>query len=295
MNKINFKNYREIKYSKNKFEHIGYYPRTFLITLCFGICSASLFNPEPLIAMEKPEAIPKTVQGYSNQNFYKIDNINAIYNLISDIRAKEQNETPKILVAFDWDNTISMVDGCELPLREENTKEVIENLATHLNTKIFVLTSRLNGGNVDQVGKNSLIIAKRMHQALPILTQSTPLKGVGDFQIKDTNNYVLYDNGIVFAGSSDNDKSCSTSGSCKGKALAQLIDGVDIQTGENEFKKVNLGEFDVLIFVDNDRGHLDAVQEAFAQRPDREKIHLIYYKQNPKLGSEFWHLCETLK
>lgn len=294
MKKINVKNHRKIKNSKNKSDHISY-SRLFLITFFFCICSASLFNSTPLMAMESPETIRKNDHGYSNQNFHKIDSINAIYNLISDIRSKIQSETPKIAVAFDWDNTISMVDGCELPLREENTKEVIDNLVTLLNAKIFVLTSRLDGGSVDQVGKNALNMAKRMHQALPILTQSTPLKGVGDFQIKDTNSHVLYDNGIVFAGSSDDDNPCSTSGSCKGKALAQLIDGVDIQTGEKEYKKVNLGEFDVLIFVDNDKGHLDAVQEAFAQRPDKDKIHLIYYKQNPKLGTESWHLCDNLK
>lgn len=213
---------------------------------------------------------------------YEINHIQQIIPIIDSLKGS-------IIVAVDWDNCISLTDGCDLPLRDpiepyNNPTNNGNGRAVHQtfrelnskNIKWFIITARLHGNSaldlsyhksIDTIYAktacfNSCIInaTNAMHDALPELSKQkllTPVKPeLGKY------NSITYNN-IIFAGGSN------------GKAKV-LIDNI-------KHKKLN--NFTYLIFIDNDYQNILSVSNAFKTHGIRDKLISIFYPQFPQLTS----------
>jgi len=89
--------------------------------------------------------IPNDIETSPNKTIvYGMDSITELVNLVAHI----QKTYPKgeIIIAYDWDNTISLENGSHLPFREGDiTSKVINDLFKLYHTQFFVLTSRFEG------------------------------------------------------------------------------------------------------------------------------------------------------
>lgn len=247
-----------------------------------GEFSQSLVS-NPLISESKEQSQTRSV--YSDQlkslgfgediKFTKIDYIAQLENLVADIWV--QHPMDSILVVLDWDNTVSLVNGYTLPLREGAvTSEVLQNLAIKYNVKFVILTSRFAGYGPDdgQLSRDAFMASLsssvcQMHEAFPLLSNSpVALKGemmvVGNKSVNELgiNRFIITD-GIVFAGS-------HTANSMKGIVLAELM-------------RMNFGlkDFNHILFVDNEMVHINSVANIFIHRADKYKITLVHYPQIP--------------
>jgi hypothetical protein len=222
-------------------------------------------------------------------------------------------ENSNVLIGFDWDNTVSLENGCNTPLREGDTTLDFFKQVNDLNIPWFVLTARLRGDSLleDTYYTEPLYITfdlddddtqdfgewislplapphteapsvndkkerrkrcvrkfvKGMHKALPPLDNASNIAGLYPtlpqaIETPDYQTIIIY-KGIVFAGGG------------KGIALNKLLDD-----------NVLPNDFDRFVFVDNDRGHVNSVIQAFTERGQREKLLAVHYNQDPLLRCE---------
>lgn len=222
---------------------------------------------------------------------YLIKHITEIKNIIDSLEGY-------IMAAFDWDNCISLTDGCNLPLRDPITDDlngsgdqVLEffDYLNKINIPWFIITARLKGRNEDYYFNdtaylkkyyfNSYIISEvhSMMEALPPLHLKNRTQKVMSPEIikhisyKDPdlppyiNHSIRYHN-IIFAGGR-----CSETTN-KGPVLIYYIRHDIIPNN-----------FDYFLFIDNDIKHINSVISSFTQYGLRDKLIAIYYPQNPYL------------
>jgi hypothetical protein len=230
-----------------------------------GMCLTASFLNQPAYAMghhadaHKAEAIVKERD---------IKSIQEVLERVEEIHKKNPEE--KILVVFDWDRTLSLIEGCFLPLREgEKTKNVVNNLLKY-NAHPIILTSRryrLPGA------KNDLEkTVKNREKEFDALKDTTIMKN-NDPQkmalnvpgIKEPD--VVYNNRFVAA--APNDRKAP---SVKGYALENLIDQGKI---EEKIKYI--------VFVDNDEKHIENVKTIFEKR-NKEKVDVLHYPVREEEG-----------
>jgi hypothetical protein len=229
----------------------------------------------------------------NNTYFAKISKIDKVIDHLNSLIQKEKLNKEEILVAFDWDNTLSKINGCSLPLREDsNTKEVVTKLKQD-NIPFIILTSRLGGEALfyqenDQLFLHKIIFERMMisvknmllaldMKAPPIFDESAfyqffleELNGnISIGQLSPSPNdkiakTLIYQN-VVFAGSSQQ--------SVKGDALTKII---DLQLLKHTPKSI--------IFIDNDLSHIEGMFQAFKNRS--ETIFGLYYPQDEELSDQ---------
>lgn len=203
-----------------------------------------------------------------------ITSISEVLKIVQNIRRLHPNDF--IVAALDWDETISHSDGEESIFREEITLRIVEKLVDQLNVNPFILTARYAGTGFDDLEDEALknfklavaSVVNRMNNALPILERSTIFQTNGkirSFKMVDENgtNSVMFQDGIVFAGSSTQTRSI------KGKVLTRFL--------ERTPKTV-----DHLLFLDDNFENILAAQEAFKNHPERHKVTLLYYPHTTK-------------
>lgn len=202
-------------------------------------------------------------------------------------------ENKRIICAFDWDNTISLRNGCNFPLRDgQNTVQVMEIL-NDINVMWFVLTSRYAGMDVNTPSIQKLIpssydkiklfnncikagIDQKYTVLPPLKVQAQKgYKGLNppdvvSIKLRTENNLedtaLIYGN-VVYSGSSKGQSN-------KGKALIKLMANGILPTAMM---------FDFFIFVDNDMDHINSVIDEFNKAGLENKIVPIYYPQEPLL------------
>lgn len=215
-----------------------------------------------------------------------------------------------IIIAFDWDNCISLVDGCNLPLRDPldpddprengNGERVLETFdaLNQRRIKYFVITSRLKGLNIELImGKTNLFGARTpypyrrvralecikehamaFHEALPFLSKdihNNPIQGLNppDPVIKEHRRDGLrYAYSIIFENIIFAGSSSKTHRSNKGYALVHYMANGILPTAD---------QFDHFIFVDNEMRHINNVISAFEEAGFQDKLIPIYYPQDP--------------
>jgi hypothetical protein len=223
----------------------------------------------------------------------QIENIHDILAIINHLHGM------RVICAFDWDNTISLRNGCNLPLREgRDTSETLQTL-NNLGVMWFIATSRYSGFDFDtppikdllnqNVGELTDSEQKRIfnqcvitgvHQkyiALPPLAHQAMVgysglnpQDVVSIRISDRgenpNNVLIYGN-VIYSGGLGKDNSSN-----KGRAFVKLM-------ANGILPSSNL--FDAFIFVDNDIGHIQAVIDEFDSSGFGYKLLPIYYPQLP--------------
>lgn len=208
-----------------------------------------LFIPLSPHAMETTPQNPKKTQPSTNTYVYKMASLKDLSDQVSNIRKIYPNA--KIVTVFDWDNTVSLINGCELPLREENTKEAIQSLVDDFQVNLFILTSRLTDNEYPKEDYQENVT--KMTAALPLLQEG----GYEKFSPTDQSTIICMGN-IIYTNN-------------KGEALFALMN-------HDYFGK----NVDYLLFIDNDATHIKSVQEAYKQQSHQTyKVFLFYYPQNP--------------
>ncbi len=202
--------------------------------------------------------------------------------IIQDILQKRKLQMTDALLVMDWDNTLSMLNGSSLPLREKtDTRQTLEYFA-ELGIPIIILTSRLQGApafiqdenqakpdpNVfDQMvsSVNNMMSALNIklspafkESAYNYIYPPSNLK-FGQYPSPDhPTYYTIIHHNVVFAGMPNQ--------SIKGPGLVDLID-----------QQLFIHDPKLIIFVDNDLDHVESILTAFDERP--EKVIGLYYPQ----------------
>lgn len=223
----------------------------------------------------------------------EIGNISEILGFIKDLGGK------RVICGFDWDNTISMRNGCNVPLRDGNVTIETMDALNKMNVMWFIATSRYAGVNVEAPIIQKLL-KQRMdelsssgqgrtfnecvktgvqekYNALPPLAQQaqvgyaglnppdvTAIRLLDEKESPDT--ALIYGN-VIYSGGRGKDFTSN-----KGRAFVKLM-------ANGILPAANM--FDVLIFVDNDLEHIKAVIKEFDNSGFGDKLLPIYYPQLP--------------
>jgi hypothetical protein len=232
--------------------------------------------------------------------FIKIYHIEEILNIVSKLNGK-------VIIGFDWDNCISLVGSCYLPLRDpiapgkngDGTRvlQTFEEI-NRMDIPYFIITSRLNGLSIENISENinwfpsgyaeeerrlrSLEcikeVVRSMHEAVPELSPeriNNPLPGLNPSEplvISHKRDGNIYANSIIFenvifAGSNDNKYRYN-----KGYAIINYMALGIIPSADS---------FDYFIFVDDSKWSLDYSQQAFEGAGIGDKLIRIWYPQSP--------------
>ena len=196
----------------------------------------------------------------------KLENINQLL--------KHIPKEGKVLVASDWDNTISLIDGCVDPLREnQQTLEVIGKIKD-TGHPFLIVTSRMHGYSKtnrrqgltvvkvkDELAKNLTMLTATKIPSLEPIFDPDKTKGLVELNNRKNKvifNSVLIDKNIMFAGS-------HTDYEMKGPALTWIID-----------QDYLLTKPEIIVFIDDDPKYIASVREAFKDRD--EQVILLYYE-----------------
>jgi hypothetical protein len=210
----------------------------------------------------------------------------------------------RIIIGFDWDNTISLVGGCYLPLRDPITikqngdgTRVLETFE-ELNQRsipYFIITSRLQGQSIEQIAHTTRWFpsnyqaeqrtnrtihcikesVKFMHEAVPQLSNS-PLVVLNPSSepVVIPHKYlgeiyatsIVFEN-VIFAGSEHEEQFYN-----KGPALISCMALGILPSAD---------QFDYCICVDDSKEHLDSIRDAFEATGIDNKLIRIWYPQHP--------------
>lgn len=209
---------------------------------------------------------------FEKLNAFSIECIAQLAGLVYLIR--QEDPESKILIAYDWDRTISYENGSHYPFREGKlTKSVVEYLFNSYGALPFILTSRFEGEKSDEIFDSIIMNAALMKESLPII-RSTPVfdPGMfwGEFKIQDTDRHAFLVPGIAFAGH-------NRGKSVKGMALRQLAEGQTVSSCDGITFDIKL-DFDHLIFVDDMLFHIKNGHQAFQDYKGKGKIYLVHYE-----------------
>lgn len=214
----------------------------------------------------------------------------------------KSSPTRKVFIAFDWDNTISKANGCLLPLREgKKTKNTIKELIENKNIYPMVVTASSkailplqtiydftdelldsgSAGPFKDFAKNNKI----SESAIKAWGLGNTIRSLFAKRFADTFNLVKIGKQICNArcelvGCAESgcklDRGIVTGAKDKGAVLANMLrDKVFAVDGDS-----------VLVFVDNDKRHLESVKKWFMDdRSPFSEIYLIHYPQDPELSS----------
>lgn len=226
---------------------------------------------------------PKTAAFFTPHitTVYTMDTITELATLVKYLR--HTNPRGEIVIAYDWDNTISLENGSHSPLREGDlTSRVITDLFKIYFAQFFILTSRFEGEPVEDIISSAITNTRLMHNALPILKETSilndPCYQYGFFPIENSDREAFFCKGVLFAGAKEG------SYPVKGIALRQLADGQEFyiskarNSGRQRKLMVNF-QFDHLIFVDNLIHNIRSAEAAFSNYTGRGKLHFIHYEQ----------------
>lgn len=219
----------------------------------------------------------------------------------------------RIIIGFDWDNCISLINGCNLPLRDSvddvynnGDGDLVLRVFEELNqAKIpfFVMTSRLKGYSLDDFANTdeyfpglddweirrsrTIECVKRnvrsMHRALPFLSpeeHNNPLPGLNPREpevVVHKRHGIAYASSIIFENIIFAGSHGGLYRSNKGFALINYMI-LGILPAANKF--------DHFIFVDNDMMHVNNIIHAFDDAGIRDKLIILYYPQHPELNMQ---------
>lgn len=234
---------------------------------------------------------------------FRITHINQI---ISYILPKFEG---RIIIGFDWDNCISLIGGCYLPLRDPVTiktngdgTRVLETFEELNQRQIpyFVITSRLQGLSIEQISQHIAWFPsdyqeeqrthttincikesiKFMHEAVPQLSPdliNNLLPGLNPIEpvvIPHKHLGEIYATSIVFenvifAGSERKELYHN-----KGKAIINCMALGILPSAD---------QFDYFICVDDTKEQLDSIRDAFEELGIDDKLIRIWYPQRPMI------------
>lgn len=221
---------------------------------------------------------------------YTIHKFNEITNIISELNP----ETNKIIIGFDWDNCISLYNGCQSPLRDGvETTETLDYI-NDLQILWFIITARFGGKdpstksafNQQQNDTTSTSHAgicignmvESMYEELPPMKDRIPVGKIdtddvllikhqfGASNVEKT-GYTIINNGVIFAGG-------KTDNFNKGKAIISYMAMGYLPP---------VIDWDYFVFVDNDLTNVIQVENAFKVNGFYDKLITIYYPQTPLL------------
>jgi hypothetical protein len=237
------------------------------------------------------------INSYDDTNKITIKTISSIKQVIDII---DDIKTP-IVIGFDWDNCISLSNGCNFPFRED---DITSNVFKQLNKKNipwFVMTSRLQGISyntqilkqinpkltlqqfnqciINMINNMELFLKELDHYNTPKLNTPTLTTFV---DIDDKCN-IHFTKNVVFAGGISYYYDLLSKRlkilTCKGYAFKKMV--------ENNL----LPRFKTFIYVDNDIVHLNAIITIFKEL---KKLNLVdkdvnliclFYPQIPLISS----------
>jgi hypothetical protein len=215
----------------------------------------------------------------------------------------------RVYVASDWDNCITMYDGCNLPLRDgEDTKNFFSML-NEIGIPWFVLTSRYHGIKREEIASSLVVQAEKasgrrfdvpnmdklieytsnclakdvldMISALPALDPSVNrLTGnigsvdtlvIYDLPMYQKDELIILHRNVVFAGTRNPSEEARNSN--KGIAFDLMIKRGMLPQPDST---------DYFIFMDNDLPKIQDVIQAAELIGIRDKLIPIYYPQEPR-------------
>lgn len=220
---------------------------------------------------------------------YVIDSFDEIKIILEDLNPNKN----RIIMGFDWDNCISLYNGCQSPLRENEITIDVFDYINKMNILWFIITARFGGDdpstsiNFDEapdeikLSHSGICIKKMVDSMYEELSPMVNRINVGRLDtenvliikhefggISDENcAYSIINRGVVFAGGrSDNFN--------KGKAILNYMAMGFLPP---------VMDWDVFIFVDNDLDNVIKVENAFRAGGFSNKLITVYYPQIPLL------------
>lgn len=228
-----------------------------------------------------------------------VDKVKRISDIAEVLTYIENLGGKRVICAFDWDNTISERNGCDLPLRDGiETIQTFDDL-NKMGVQWFISTSRYAGVNVEtqmikevfSERKNILSRSgegrtfnecirdgvKAKYVALPALKGQAAVgysginpSNVVAIKLRDEKGLpdtaLIYGNVVYSGGGGYGYKSN------KGRAFVRLM-------ANGILPAANM--FDVFIFVDNDMPHIEAVISEFDNSGFGDKVLALHYPQLP--------------
>ncbi|HXW52625.1 MAG TPA: hypothetical protein VEL47_00840 [Myxococcota bacterium] len=229
-----------------------------------------------------------TITAQAQEKVYReIQSLQQLPGIVNEINAKIKGTNGKIYIGFDLDNTITKINGCNLPLREgQTTLAVLKGLVNNKNVRIFIITSRSPN---PQAGQDLKAFRQNLHTSLfaNLIAYITNVFGsniFGDSLIgekladADTksissqnytidNTFTYYEGGIISVPGLGDQKIHN-----KGRALRGIINNKVI-----DFDPQN----DYLVFVDNNKSHINEAQDYLG---DKVNLYTLYFPQIPELA-----------
>ncbi len=211
-----------------------------------------------------------------DEAFIEIKLLNSFDSII-DVLNPFIEEEKQILLVLDWDNTMTLENGKNVPLREgATTKEVFVRLQ-ELGVKTIVLTSRLNGQSLQCPGEYGQEIIKEAINYTLVGPKENDIDikksgALGDnsyeeFQIEHTDCHVVIQDQFVFAGP------------YKGEALMEILSSPRLACAP-----------DVIVFVDDQMANIESV-EASLKDTNYSGILFYYPESNKRTGIKINELC----
>lgn len=227
--------------------------------------SADLQIEEPSESMlPQAEELSDYDPTQSTTKFHQIKALGTIFNFVDSLIDENGADPSEILVVLDWDNTVSRVNGCSLPLREGLDTQNIINELVREGIPVAIMTARYRGDGIfseenndqiinqalaESVPKSALNMEKAMGFSLPNIFKETienkvlkPGFSIGQYPYEFGNKdyHFLIHNSIIFAG--------GPSTTIKGLVLKILL--------EEKFLKKQPR---YIIFVDNSLANVEGV------------------------------------
>ena len=243
-----------------------------------------------------------------DNNMGTINHISEIINIVSYLKDKY------ILGAFDWDNCISLTDGCNLPLRDPKLevnprffnpvkdngdgKKVLEtfNSLNDYNVNWFVLTARLGGDGSKEIIETTDFPRKFTQDDKVARVNKCVIDSVNDiWKILPFNNHKYQSGSRLFPLIPTEMRHLEIISGKRSEFTTFIYGGViysgsstsDSNKGRALIKSIIFGilpdpdDFDYIIFVDNDDYNIKSVIDEFNKVGLRHKLIPIYYPQNP--------------
>jgi hypothetical protein len=221
----------------------------------------------------------------------------------------------RIIIGFDWDNCISLISGCYLPLRDPITiktngdgTRVLETFEELNQRQIpyFVITSRLQGLSIEQISQNINWFPsnyqeeqrtyrtincikesiKFMQEAVPQLSPNVinnQLPGLNPSEpivIPHKHLGEIYATSIVFENVIFAGSEYKALYHNKGKAIINCMALGILPSAD---------QFDYFICVDDTKQQLDSIKNAFEEAGIDHKLICIWYPQRPMIRDK--NLC----
>lgn len=223
----------------------------------------------------------------------------------------------KVIAGFDWDNCISLTNGCNLPLRDpkksgdrkhdpvstnSDGKRTIKffNFLNENNINWFVLTARLNGDGFDEIVNTTEFpitysIMDKINKINNCIFKGTSimweaLPGCFENHKHSEISKLFTNNNVIELTHIDIIKNVPekfTTYLCNNVIYAGASGRITSNKGRAFIRMIIHNylpnDFDYVMFVDNDDYNLHAVIDEFTKVGLRHKLLPIFFPQNPKV------------